>query len=334
METGTGGKTLKVHILRKINHANYIGGDESKIVHLKLDSTNFGELTENQTYSLIKPVKFDDHTIEINSKFKPIKAPKLKLTDKTELVKELERTIADQEIGEEKDNGETFESIDKKPDNSKISKLTAKCLGTSRIITSPYGEYRIAKIRDGNNQKGDINLNKHNKNKMQVDKTYHIENFKVSNFKNDDTNYRRMATLPTTLIREISKLEEKRFSHITLGDEKAKGMCMGIGKTFGYYGCKNCWKKVEEGAKNCVKCNTPTDDKTMEFSTELYIEMDEEILTGQAFKRQLGLEIDTIVSDEIEELLEKEFTDKDIEIEYNKCEKAEEIKIIKIKKEK
>ena len=71
-----GGNTLKIHILKKINKANYIGGDDTKIVHLKLDSCNFGELEEDKSYSMIKPEKCDDKTLAFNPKFKPVKIKK------------------------------------------------------------------------------------------------------------------------------------------------------------------------------------------------------------------------------------------------------------------
>jgi hypothetical protein len=57
-----GGKILKVNIIKKINGSNYIGGDNTRLVHLKLTSSNFGELEEDSSYSLIKPEKQDHYT--------------------------------------------------------------------------------------------------------------------------------------------------------------------------------------------------------------------------------------------------------------------------------
>ena len=73
------------------------------------------------------------------------------------------------------------------------------------------------------------------------------------------------------MIREISKNEEKKYSHIPLGNEEGSGECIGIGKTFGYFGCANCWKKVEIEANFFGACSASTDTRTMEFSTELYV---------------------------------------------------------------
>ena len=39
-------KHLKVHILKKINGSNYVGGDDSKLLHIKMNPANFGELEE------------------------------------------------------------------------------------------------------------------------------------------------------------------------------------------------------------------------------------------------------------------------------------------------
>ena len=92
-----------------------------------------------------------------------------------------------------------------------------------------------------------------------------------------------MATTPITTIKEIGVTEGKKYKHIRLGDEEGTGECIGIGKTYGYYGCSNCWKKVEEIAKMCGSCSAPTTTKTNEFSAELYFEIDHEILTLQGF---------------------------------------------------
>ena len=323
-----GSKLLKVHVMKKVNGSNYIGGDESLLVHMKLDTSNFGELEENHSYSLIKPAKFDEQTIVLNPKFKPLKISKINTSATEDDVGTFEQTLV---INPEQPDGETFDTIDKKPPNSKISKMTVKCLSTSRIIDTPYGEYRIAKIRDVENNKGDINLNKHSKNKMEVDKTYHLENFKVSSYKNEDSKYRRLSTLPITLLREKSKLEINKYNHIRLGDEKASGICMGFGRVFGYYGCQNCRKKVEPDAEFCLKCNASTDMKTEEFTAELYLEIEEEVVTALTFKRHfIGNKLFTVEQEDIEKFLDAEVVGKKIDLEYNEGEKEDTITLVKI----
>ena len=328
----TGGNKLKIHILKKVNEENYIGGDETKILHIKAGN-KLGELTPGVSYMIIKPEKQDNETLALNPKFKAVKITKLHLSDKDAMVEEIFERIKENVniVGDVK--GETFDTITAKPANAKLKKMTAKCLSTSRIIESTYGEYRIAKVRDLDNNKGDINLNKHNKNKMQVGKTYHIENFKVSSYKADSSDFRRLATLPTTLIREISKNEEKKYSHIRLGDEEGSGECIGIGKTFGYFGCNNCWKKVEIETTFCGACSASTDTRTMEFSTELYVEIDDEVLTLQGFRRHFPqLKVETIETEDIEEILENEFIGKKINIEFNEGNEEETKKLIRINK--
>jgi hypothetical protein len=325
-----GGKILKVHILKKINGSNYIGGDDSKLVHIKQTGSNFGELEEENSYSFIKPQKENENTVTLNPKFKPSKVNKIE-TSKTKIDADvLETQIV---IEKQETDGDTLETIEKKCPKSKISKMTVKCISVSRIIQTAYGEYRIAKIRDTENNKGDINLNKHCKNKMEVDQIYHLENIKTSDYKNEDSEFRRLSTIPITIIRQVNKMEETKFSHMTLGDEKARGSCVGIGKVFAYYGCKNCWKKVEPDAQTCVRCNKSTEDKSMEFSAELYIDIEDEVMTAQGFKRQFpGEKIETVDEEEITEILENRIVGKNIELEYNEGEKNEEIKLIKIRK--
>ena len=255
------------------------------------------------------------------------------MSDKKEAVSYLENNLFLDVDDDTTTDGETLENVAKKPANSKVSRMTVKCLSTSKIIKSPYGEYRIAKIRDFDNNKCDINLNKHNKDKMEKEKLYHIDNFKVSDYKADNTEYRRLATLPTTLIRQVGKMEENKYKHIRLGDKEAEGTCLGIGRTFGYFGCQSCWKKVEDEVPLCAKCNTSTENKTKEFSTQLYIEIDEEVLTFQAFRSQFHwLTVDTVEADEIEELLEADLTGQEVKIELNDGYVEEIKKLVKIKK--
>ena len=100
------------------------------------------ELISGLSYQVIKPEKQDDDTLVLNPKFKPARTTKLHLTDKNQIVKEIEEKIQPENVTEDKSK-ETFENIASKPANTKISKMAIRCLSTSRIITSPYGEYRI-----------------------------------------------------------------------------------------------------------------------------------------------------------------------------------------------
>ena len=62
-----GGNKVKIHILKKINNENYIGGDDTTMVHLKTANLTF-EIQEGHTYLFIKPNKNDDKTMTLNSK--------------------------------------------------------------------------------------------------------------------------------------------------------------------------------------------------------------------------------------------------------------------------
>ena len=324
-----GGKVLKANIVKKLNGSNYIGGDISRLVHLKHASENFGELQEGQSYSFIKPQKENEITVALSPKFKPAKIGHIKAKSTAEDLAEIEKNI---QVGRENICCETFETCEQKPGKSIIAKMTVKCLSLSRIIQTSYGEYRIAKVRDTDNSKGDINLYKHCKNKMIVDKIYHMETVKITDYKNEETKYRRLATTPTTLIKEVSRVEESRYSHMTLGDERTNGICIGIGRVFGYHGCSNCWKKVDESDANCKNCNLSTDSKNAEFSAELYIEIEEMIVTIQGFKRMFPPDKrNTIDEEEITSLLEGTLVGKKIDFEYNEGKNEDEWKLVKIR---
>ena len=77
----TGGNKLKIHILKKVNEENYIGGDETKILHIKAGN-KLGELTPGASYMVIKPEKQGNETLALNPKFKAVKITKLHLSDK------------------------------------------------------------------------------------------------------------------------------------------------------------------------------------------------------------------------------------------------------------
>ena len=328
-----GGMKLKIHILKKINDENYIGGDETKILHIKNGNLS-NELTEGMSYMVIKPEKQDDDTLVLNPKFKPVKTAKLSLKSKSKLVDEIANKIKiKKDVVVEVESGMTLEMIETKEANKKLSKMTAKCLNISKLIPSKYGEFRIVKLRDLDNKKGDINLYKHTKNKMEVGKVYHIENFKVSNYKSEGSEFRRLGTLPITLITEVSQSEENKYKHIRLGDDEGEAVCIGIGKTHGYFGCANCWKKVEEIATTCTHCYTSTATKTMEFSTELYFEMESEIITLQGFRRHFHpLKIDSIETDKIEESLEQELVGNTLDVEFNEGDEDNVKKLVKVNK--
>ena len=71
----------------------------------------------------------------------------------------------------------------------------------------------------------------------------------------------------------------------------------------------------------------------MEFSSELYIEIDDKILTLQGFRRQFPqLKVESIEAEDIEELMEKEFVGKKIDMEFNEGDEDERKKLVKIKK--
>ena len=120
-------KHLKVKILKKINGANYVGGDDSSLVHIKLNPDNFGELEEGKSYSLIKPEKQGNNVVVANSKFKPAKISDVKTSKNKSDAEALEKSIVLHNIPGE---NETFESIATKAANSKIKKMTVRCIST------------------------------------------------------------------------------------------------------------------------------------------------------------------------------------------------------------
>ena len=324
-----GGNKVKVHILKKVNDENFVGGDETKIVHVKNENGS-DKLQEGLTYMFIKPQKLDDDTLAMNPKFKPIKTAKMNVKDKGGVVDQICRRVAEKTPAKGP-TGETFGQIETKAANSKITRMTVRCISASKIIASSYGEYRIAKIRDMQNNKGDINLNKHTKNKMEPGKLYHVENFKVSNYKAPDAEHRRLSTLAITVIKEVPEGEKKMYTHIRMGDEEGNGECIGVGKTYGYHGCGSCWKKVEEGSDSCRHCQTPTTTATKEFSAEIYLEIDDDVVTLQGFRRHFPMVmVESVNSEDIETALETELVGKTLKVEFNDADDGNSKKLVKL----
>ena len=69
-----------------------------------------------------------------------------------------------------------------------------------------------------------------------------------------------------------------------------------------------------------LKPENSTTTRTMEFCTELSIEIDNEILALKGFRRQFTqLNVESNEAEIIEEIMEKKFVGKKIDMDFNEC---------------
>ena len=71
----------------------------------------------------------------------------------------------------------------------------------------------------------------------------------------------------------------------------------------------------------------------MEFSTEHYLEMEDEVRTFQAFRRHFpNLKVKSVKTEDIEEILENRLFGRKLDIEFHEGDQDEIKKLIKINK--
>ena len=97
--------------------------------------------------------------------------------------------------------------------------------------------------------------------------------------------------------------------------------------------CSKCWKKVTEEDTSC-SCGNSSGNKIHDFHFQFYIELkDEFIEVVHTFRRTTDLSVQTLVHDEIQNLLEETFLLKIFIFEWNIIDGDDEkLRMIKIEK--
>ena len=264
---------ITVKLVKEISANSYIIADKTMVALLDIsDAPSHGKnLSNGSWYKLIKCQKGDQNTIKTNKLFKPVRSTiKQELTSISSQVKKLEKTIASS-AGSKK--YEDFQNLSKKPNQSKIDKITVKAITKSRVINTDKGNYQICNIKDSSGNTTSINLYSKYLNSLEPFKIYSITNLRKAEVNKDDTKKMRLHTTNFTKV-EIGTLEDSlNFQNIGNGDKYITGEVIGCGDYTPYQSCKLHFKKLDEN-HNCPKCDKELQNEEIieDGRTEVYIE--------------------------------------------------------------
>jgi hypothetical protein len=264
---------LTVKLIKNISLGSYIIADKSMVAILDIHETpdNAKNMQTGSWYKLIKCQKGEGSTIKLNKLFKPVKTiMKEDIEDFSEEAERLEKSL---EAKASTKKYEDFQSIENKPNHSKIDRITVKVITKSRIISTNKGNYQICNIKDANGDTASINLYSKHLNKLEQFQIFTITNLRKGEInKNDQTKMRLHSTGFTKI--EVGTMEDSvNFQNIGNGDESITGVVIGFGDIAIYQSCKVHYNKLDDDLK-CPKCNVEIapDDILEDFRSEVYIE--------------------------------------------------------------
>ena len=302
-------------VIEKVSEDHYIVSDGKD--HIVLVSEQ--KLQKNSSYKLIKP-SYTETELRKNPKFavvkieKEIKTKVLKNEERDNLLRHISREIVKNEIKND------FEFVDALGVGGIASEIKLLVVTRSSVIPGKFGNYRIVTCKDIKNQKNNINLYKDLGNNVQVGEIYQFTQLKVNNYKRDEDNFNRIGTTGASRIIQASEEDKILFKNakVTLGDNNATGIIIGISELNIYNSCIECWCKVEEN-NLCGKCDKKVENTMKNFNLAMYVQLDDnedEIVNLFGFKSTLALE--GIENMEItEENLNKVMIGRKCEVDYS-----------------
>ena len=322
---------LEVKVVKNVFKNWYIVADEKG--NMLLDSEQC--LKEGSTYKLIKPTCVNS-TLKKHPKFaaikmeKGIKAKALKDGEEDELLKKIKDDKAPTKVSN------NFKLIDANGVGSLANEIKVMVVSKSSVIAGKYGDYRIVTCKDVTNQKNSINLYRNHMNMVEVGEIYSLTKIKVSNYKKEEDEFRRVGTTASSRIIRANAEDRDLFERagVLLGDKAAKGIILGISELKSYESCMVCWCKVEDD-NTCRKCNKQVENKKADFNLAMYFQAendDDEVIDVFCFKTTLNLkDIDDIEISE--ENLNKKLEGKKCEIEYtiDKTREDGKVRLVKFK---
>ena len=275
-------RTIKIKVI--VNQGEKaIVGDGSGLAICCSPNIGFRQMQEGKCYTILKPLKLDDNTFIPNEKLKPFQIDTFPLTPKkSELIKlqtilkdNLEKK--DRHVDKHRSNLTTFQDVANFPPKTEIRVITAKILNISKDIAGAYGTYNIAKLKDQNLDKMDINIyNQKIKAKMQIGDIFELRHLKVTQYEKDGEVTRRLATTAKSSGSKPSSEIETLFKDIPLGDKKEEGKVVAINDIFSYFSCSKCWKKTDKEDAIC-SCGNTNEIHVKDFHFQMYIETTAEL---------------------------------------------------------
>ena len=323
--------TVDVKVYKKIKNDFYIVVDETG--HVLLETSQ--ELQENIVYKLLKP-RFENHMIQANPKLKILKTKGQlegkKLTEAE--VKKYEAMVSSLIPNPNLKNNRNLNNFTKCEalnENEKIEMLTLLIVSKSRDIEGKYGKYQIVTAKDCEGKKNSLNIYHDKTRIVQPEKLLTFTTLKKTLYIPNDSDFHRLATVWNTRIFEAKETEQTEFKDVFMGDEKCKVLVLGYDDMNVYESCKQCCSKlIEDFCKKCQK--DVKDQKANDFYVTLYvqdIQSEEKIIDLFAFKKDLQMKCGE--SKDFEKELEQ-LSGQVLMVEFNKPERDEKFKLVKIYK--
>ena len=291
---------------------------------------------EGKCYMILKPIKQDAHHFLGNEKLKPVKIADFPLKEpkKADLKDLLSLIQTTSSINKELQANSTaivnFKDIIELAPKSEIKSIIVKVITISKTIEGSYGPYNIAKIKDVNGEKLDINLYKKEiRNKLERGNVIELKKLKITEYSKDGETFKRLTTTGRSTADKCNTITETLFKKVPLGDESEEGTVVAINDIFPYLSCSKCWKKTEVDDTAC-QCGNQEKIDVIDFHCQIYIQIkrNDEVKVVHTFRRTTELILAT--QEEIQKALEDKYLDKTFTFEWNINTEEDELRMVMI----
>ena len=323
LQSETKVNNIKIKVISAQGELSIVG-DSSMQAICSSSNSSFKNMVEGQFYMILKPMKQDMNTFVPNEKLKPLKIHGFPLQVKKADTNKLIALLQDNKCETLKtsttpsSNLTTFQEIKQLTAKSEIRSITIKVITLSKEIQGAYGPYQIAKIKDINKEKMDVNLySKAVRSKMKRGDIVELKKLKITEYKKEGQLVKRLGTTARSSAEKMKTEIENIFRNIPLGDEKEDGKVLAINDIFPYLSCKGCWKKTYEDDLSC-QCGSNEDIHVKDFHCQFYIQTkDEDIKVVHTFRRQTYINFDYQNTEDIQKVLDDKYLEKTLTFEWN-----------------
>ena len=312
---------LKVKVI--VNEKeNIIVGDSSMTAIFSTTNTDYENMLEGTCYMILKPKKQDTNSFTANEKLKPVKIKAFTITTKKAEISRLQSLIEEtspKKVHMSKEKLTTFNDIANLVPKSEIKSIHVKIISISKTIAGKYGPYNIAKLKDVNKNKIDINLyNKNIARKMYRGGILEIRNLKVTEYSRNDETERRLSTTARSTANECSSDLKNLFEKVPIGDEREEGTVLAVNDIYPYLSCSSCWKRTDPDDTICP-CGNKEDIHNENFHCQFYIQLkkDDDVKVIHTFSRAINFNSKSYKLEEIQEALDNQYLEKNFIFEWN-----------------
>ena len=310
---------VKVMVNKK---ESIIVGDSSMMAIFSTTNTAYENMLEGTCYMILKPKKQDINSFTANEKLKPVKIKAFTNTTKKAEISRLQSLIEEtspKKVHMSKEKLTTFNDIANLVPKSEIKSIHVKIISISKTIAGKYGPYNIAKLKDVNNNKIDINLyNKNIARKMYRGGILEIRNLKVTEYSRNGETERRLSTTARSTANECSSDLKNLFEKVPIGDEREEGTVLAVNDIYPYLSCSSCWKRTDPDDTIC-QCGNKEDIHKENFHCQFYIQLkkDDDVKVIHTFSRATNFNSKSYKLEDIQEALDNQYLEKNFIFEWN-----------------